>query len=442
MGLLPLDLVLSRVETSRAESQAALFHDLLHFAEAFLKTYVAAIVAAIPDESDRHRYRLCHKLVRAASIGEWDDVLGDVSTGPASQYLMPGGAAIQQELSGRSGRGSWAYDAAALLHGCLKQVLPAAEPLPTKVEGRRWFDLLVQFRNKTKGHGAVTNDTIGKIVGDLERSIRLYLDNSVVPKLQWVFLKRNLSGKYHVVGLATGSSAFDKLKGDRTVNLSDGVYIYLGGPCRAELIEATVDVTEFYYPNGHFRQRTCEWLSYITGTRKDMDGTPYLAPATALPASGTEGAHSLDLVGRCFANLPPPPQEYVSREELEFELAHVLENDRHPVVTLVGRGGIGKTCLALKVLHQLAHSTMERFIGIVWLSARDIDLLPQGPKLVKPAVLTTKDIAREVSALFQPKGWDQKGFDAEKYLSESLGRSEEGPLLLVFDNFEIGRAHV
>src|ERR1022692_1113348 len=139
MGLLPLDLVLSRVETSRAESQAALFHDLLHFAEAFLKTYVAAIVAAIPDESDRHRYRLCHKLVRAASIGEWDDVLGDVSTGPASQYLMPGGAAIQQELSGRSGRGSWAYDAAALLHGCLKQVLPAAEPLPTKVEGRRWF---------------------------------------------------------------------------------------------------------------------------------------------------------------------------------------------------------------------------------------------------------------------------------------------------------------
>jgi hypothetical protein len=78
---------------------------------------------------------------------------------------------------------------------------------------------------------------------------------------------------------------------------------------------------------------------------------------------------------------------------------------------LVGRGGIGKTCLALKVLHQLAHSTKERFIGIVWLSARDIDLLPQGPKLVKPAVLTTKDIAREVSALFQPKGWDQKGFD-------------------------------
>jgi hypothetical protein len=148
MGLLPLDLVLRRVETARLESQAALFHDLLHLAEAFLKTYVAAIVAAIPDESDKHRYRLCHKLVRAASIGDWADVLADVSTGPASQYLMPGGTAIQQELSERSGRGSWPYDAAALLHGCLTHVLPVAEPLPSRVEGRRWFDLFVQLRNK------------------------------------------------------------------------------------------------------------------------------------------------------------------------------------------------------------------------------------------------------------------------------------------------------
>ena len=436
MGLLPIDLLLNRVEIGRAESQAALFHDLLYLAEAFLKTYTAAIVAAVPDESARHRYRLCHKLVRAASIGEWDEVLADVSTGPASQHLMPGASAIQLELSQRSGRGSWVYDATALLHGCLSEVLPALESLPTKVDGRRWFNLLVQFRNKTKGHGAITNDVVAKIVGDLERSIRLYLDNSAVPKLQWAFVKRNLSGKYHVAGISPGSSAFDRLKGDRSANLPDGVYIDLGGPCRVELIETSIDLTEFYYPNGHFRDRNCEWLSYITGTRKDMDGTRYLAPATALPPSSTEGARSLDLIGRTFANLPPAPTEYVSRDELEVELTRVLGNDRHPVITLVGRGGIGKTSLALRVLHQLAHSKDERFIGIVWLSARDIDLLPQGPKLVRPAVLTMKDIAREVAALFQPKGWDQKGFDAEKYLSESLTQSAEGPLLLVFDNFE------
>ena len=438
MGLLPLDLVQKRVEARRAESQVALFHDLLHLAEAFLKTYVAAIVAGVPNESDRHRYRLCHKLVRAAGIGEWDEVLADVSTGPASQHLMPGASAIQQELSQRCGPGSWVYDATALLHACLKEIAPDAEPLPTRAEGRRWFNVLVQFRNKTKGHGAITNDIVAKILGDLERSIRLYIDNSVVPRLQWVFVKRNLSGKYHVAGLSAGSSAFDKLKGDRSTSLLDGVYIDLGGHCRVELIETSVDLTEFYYPNGQFRpsSRGSEWLSYITGALKNTDGTPYLAPATVLPPSGTEGAHTLDVIGRCFANLPPDPSEYVSRDELEADLTRVLADDRHPVVTLVGRGGIGKTSLALRVLHQLAHSEDVRFTGIVWLSARDIDLLPQGPKLVKPFVLTTKGIAHEVASLFQPIGWDQKKFDAEKYLSEALGKSQEGPLLIVFDNFE------
>jgi len=436
MGLRPLDLVMKRVEMSRQESQVALFNDLMHLGEAILKTYAAALVAGLPDESNRHRYRLCHKLVRAAGIGEWEEVLADASTGPASQHLMPGASVIQQELSHRSGRSSWVYEATTLLHRCLATVQPSVEPLPTRVDGRRWFTLFVQFRNKTKGHGAVTTGTIAKFVEDLEKSVCMFVCNSAVPKLEWVYVKRNLSGKYHVAGLSSGTSAFDKLKSDRNTNLVDGIYIDLGGHCRVELIETSIDLMEFYYPNGHFRGRNCEWLSYITGTRKDMDGTSYLAPATALPPSVTEGMRSLDIVGRCFANLPPAPPDYVSREELEVELGKVLTDDRHPIVTLVGRGGIGKTSLALQVLDRLAHSTADRFNGIVWLSARDIDLLPEGPKLVKPAVLTTRDIAHGLVALFQPKGWNQKGFDAEAFLAESLTRSEEGPLLIVFDNFE------
>jgi len=117
-------------------------------------------------------------------------------------------------------------------------------------------------------------------------------------------------------------------------------------------------------------------------------------------------------------------------------------NDRHRIVTLVGRGGTGKTSLALEVLHGIAHSIDDRFTGIVWLSARDIDLLPQGPKLVRPAALTTKDMAKQFVSLFQPIGWDQREFDSEKYLASQLQESKEGPLLLVFDNFETVRQPV
>jgi len=73
----------------------------------------------------------------------------------------------------------------------------------------------------------------------------------------------------------------------------------------------------------------------------------------------------------------------------------VLLSDRHPVVTLVGRGGIGKTSLALKVLHSIADE--DRYFAITWFSARDIELLPEGPKLVTPHVLTPEDMAPRVS---------------------------------------------
>src|SRR5579875_1154434 len=105
MGLLPIELVKARVEDGRKQSTTDLFNALLYLAEAFLKTYTAAIVAGLPDEPNRHRYRLCHKLVRAASIGEWDEVLADVSTGPASQHLLPGARLLQKELTERVGRG-------------------------------------------------------------------------------------------------------------------------------------------------------------------------------------------------------------------------------------------------------------------------------------------------------------------------------------------------
>ena len=107
----------------------------------------------------------------------------------------------------------------------------------------------------------------------------------------------------------------------------------LGSPCRVELIETTSDLTEFYYPNGNFRQRMSEWLSYSSGARKDIDNSMYRAPATALPPSSTDGAKALDTVGNCFANLPPRPADHVSREELESDLTAVLTNDRHPIVT-------------------------------------------------------------------------------------------------------------
>ena len=56
--------------------------------------------------------------------------------------------------------------------------------------------------------------------------------------------------------------------------------------------------------------------------------------------------------------------------------------------------------------------------------------------MVRPDVLTTVDIARELVQLFQPKEINDKGFNPLSFLADTLTNSAVGPLLFVFDNFE------
>jgi NB-ARC domain len=437
VSILPIELMWNRVEKTR-ESSALDFEELLYLGETIFKTYVVGIVAAVDDDPDRLRYKLAYRLVRGNSLGDWDDVLSELSTGTPAQHLRPAAVEAHRELTARHGEGSWLHEAVTCLHSCLRRFLPDTEALPSKFDGRKWFSQFVYLRNKTRGHGAPTEEQ--KLAGslDLERSLRLMAENCKVFHREWVFLKRNLSLKYNVIPLGVSTKAFDELKSDKSRSLSfaDGVYIDFGQPVRVELIDSTAELVEFFYPNGHFRSKKMEWLSYVSGTRKDIDGSAYLAPTSELPKSHTEGDRLMRVVGRCFANLPPLPKDYISRTELESELESVLSNDRHPVITLVGRGGIGKTSLALKALHHLAESENDRFIGIIWLSARDIDLLPTGAKLVKPSVLSVKDIAREIVDLLQPKESNENNFDKEEYVAGILRSYGQDALLIVFDNFE------
>lgn len=55
------------------------------------------------------------------------------------------------------------------------------------------------------------------------------------------------------------------------------------------------------------------------------------------------------MIGNVFTNMPPRREAYVRRPALENELRDRLLDARHPVITLQGRGGIGKTSLAFRL---------------------------------------------------------------------------------------------
>jgi hypothetical protein len=267
-------------------------------------------------------------------------------------------------------------------------------------------------------------------------------DNFSLFGREWSYLHKNLSGKYRVTKLSETDLQFGILKGSKILedlkSLQDGVYVYIGSPCRIDLLESDADAIDFFLPNGAFTDSKFELISYLSGSTRSGNSARYLAPATALPKSETHGLGQLDVQGNIFANIPPTPHGYVNRVALQHELRECLLDDRHPIVTLVGRGGIGKTALALSVLHEIEGS--DRFGAAVWLSARDIDLLPDGPKLVSAHVLSLNDMAKEFVRLMVEPSARPKGFDIAAYFADSLTKSPIGsPLLFAFDNFETVR---
>src|SRR5207247_5447642 len=131
------------------------------------------------------------------------------------------------------------------------------------------------------------------------------------------------------------------------------------------------------------------------------------------------------------SNAPELIRDYVPRPSLETALRHLLRDDKREIVTLVGRGGIGKTSLALKVIHQLHEDT--RYEAVVWLSARDVDLQLTGPKTVRPRVLSIADMATFYASLVLPPDVaTAKTFDARAFFERQLQKSDVGPCLFVF----------
>jgi hypothetical protein len=436
--------MLARVDRHGGDSDLSLFNELLYAGEFLIKVTTAAFVAAIENDRESHRYRLLHGLVRADGVGDWTRALDEVLTGPASQELVPDFSDIRKAFTERLGKGSWQHEAVSELHEVLAGVKNGEQAIAERVALRVWCQTFAELRNKTRGHGAPTPAKCAQLAPKLQASLRLLCVNNPIFALPWAYIHRNLSGKYRVVVIGGDPTAFKKLTSAAAAsgeNYPNGVYLWAGGYRRVELIHTDLDVSDFFLPNGAFRNGTFELHSLITDSRLIGDATPYLAIASERPPSETEGKGELDCLGHVFTNLPNMTHGYVRRPQLEGEVRAALTNDRHPIVTLVGRGGIGKTSLALAILREIAET--DRYQVIVWFSSRDIDLLMSGAKTVQPRVLTDREIAEEyVTLIGELKTTQDRKIKPTDLMAEHLRKSPLGPTLFVFDNFETVRSPI
>lgn len=429
----PIDRMKERLQSTIVDSDLAYYYDLLLLGEIVTKSITLFLVSVIDEDSERTKYRHEHFIVRANAIGDFSKTIDEILTGLSSGLISPLIRELElRELTQRVSDGEWQYQALKLLIECLDEFNIKHDPLPVKFSLKNWFHLFTELRNKTKGHGATKAQPCTNACPKLYQSIQLIIDNSNVFKRPWAYLHRNLSGKYRISYISNCNQEFDYLKRETTHHFENGIYCFVGTPKKINLMYSNSELSDFYFPNGNLRNDIFETISYVSDERYSQNAKDYLTPATPLPSSETEGLPQLDVVGNCFTNIPMQIDGYVSRVQLEEELSNILiESERFPVVTLMGRGGIGKTSLAINVIRNITQT--NRFDLIVWFSARDVDLLIQGPKHVKTKVINQIDISKYYCHLLYPQKTIK---DEVSFFSGELNKNSFGKTLYIFDNFE------
>lgn len=429
-----------RVEIEKDKSDKDYFDSLMYYGELLLKTIVSGFVACIVDNKERMKYAQEYKLVRDDGIGGWASSLNEIVIGPTSSHLIHQIRDEKNEFAQKVKSDDWRHKAVTCMNNALCIFVEDAERIGVKTTLRRLFEDFAFLRNKTRGHGAHRSGLCTAACKDIDRSLQLVVENcSLLNNVEWAYLHQNLSGKYRVIKISPATDKLDELKRGRnpysTRKLEDGVYLCADKPRPVSLMYTNIDLTDFFFPNGSFKKDKFETISYISGKTQSDSTAKYLLPIDELPPSETRGLVGFTVQGELFGNLPDKPSDYINRIEIESEVREVLKDERNPVITLVGRGGIGKTSTALSVLHEI--SELEYFNLAVWFSARDIDLLPDGAKPVRPDILTIEDMAAHFVSLVDPDERHADEFNNVEYFKKSLNTLfEDKPSVFIFDNFE------
>jgi hypothetical protein len=436
-------LVARRLNICGPDDLAARFLETSYLAEASLKTLAVALHAAIEKPARETAYRHAYELVRADGLGTWEQSIREISTQPTAGYLPPEVFTLLAWLSKKRSKpeDEWFRVALAKARQVLALLGTEEQEGGRSATAKELITCLVQIRNKTKAHGAVGEDFYAAANSPYLETVSAFLTTCPLFEWRWLHLAPRESGKVRGVALS-GTDAKHLRDNDAAqftvetagvhfVPLQSGRAFYCG-----DLIKANRECTVFSLPNGGLTASgTSEFIDYGSGKTCRESVSAFLAPPVPLPPSETEGLSAFDIQSNTYGNLPELPVGYVKRIRLEADLTARLLDKNHPIITLHGGGGMGKTSLALTVAQDLAALKEPPFEHIVWFSARDVDLRPTGPSKVQPSVVDLQSVSKRFGRLFSDWGGGEDAEALAKALQIPSDVSSKG-ILFVFDNFE------
>lgn len=436
-------LVARRLNVCSPDDLAACFLEISYLVEVTIKTLAVALHAGLVRPARDIAYRHAYAVIRGDGLGTWDQVIREAATQPTAAYLPPEYFPLLAWISKKRTKpeDEWFRTIATnaqrilVLLGVEESETPKASTLKDLISN------LVKIRNKTKAHGAVGDDFYTAANPLYFQIIAEFLSSCPIFAWKWMHLSLRESGKLRGVALSGTDPKHmrDAELAAHTV-ATGGVYFIPSQTNRVfycgNLIKSNRECTLFALPNGGFSPGgTAEFIDYSSGRTTSEPASAFLAPPVPLPPSETEGLSSFDIQSNTFGNLPALPIGYVKRGILESELTERLLDKNHPIITLHGGGGMGKTSLALAVAHHLAGEEDPPFEHVVWFSARDVDLRPQGPSEVRPSVVDLQSVSKRFGQLFSDWGGGEDAEALALALRSPSDVSSKG-ILFIFDNFE------
>lgn len=441
----PLAVVAQRRRHIAPQDHRTRFEDALVLGEGLIKWSTLAAVSVLAANNDQAAHRHEYELVRADSIGTWVRQLQSIAKALHRSHSKHGSTAkaLARHFTEKVRRPDGGDSALWRARDLLVTVIEAldVEDFEAGATKKSCLDVFADFtflRNRTRGHGAKRAAFYEANSQRLQDCIDLLL-NECLPRLHlWTFLRQqsptaatmlrlvgaNPSDQFtfEIDATADRNSLFWSLEeGDEFIPVS-----------RLAHFDSARD--SFWLANGTWREASLkgEFINYATGATSALHVPQYGGPRPAMPKSHT-AAGSVQFAASAIHTIPSRDDGYVQRPALEAQLTSLLCNRTHRILTLKGPGGIGKTSLAIHVLHELAESADCSFDLMVWLSARDVDLLTEGPAARRRDV---SDIESMAEVFCNAIEIDRGDNNAREIFVDHISDAQREPILLVVDNFE------
>lgn len=346
-------LVCRRFNICNPDDLAARFLEASYVAEATLKTIACVLHAGLEKPAREIAYRHAYEFVRADGLGLWESSIRDLTTPPTASYLPPEYSSLLNWIAKKRTKNEDELFCSTFdgLRSVLSLLGADDNDRPKTVSVRELMSVLVQIRNKTKAHGAVGEEFYAAANAPYFAAVIAILKTCPAFSWKWMYLSKRESGKTRgiaLTGLETGHikdsecASFSFEHSGVCVAPEQSTRVF---PCSV-LLRSNRECTSFLLPNGGMKSNgACEFIDYGSGAVERVELPEFTSPPAQRPPSDTEGLGTFDVQSNVFGNLPVIPPSYVRRGKLEADLTARLRDRNHPIITLHGGGGMGKTSI-------------------------------------------------------------------------------------------------